>query len=103
MQSNEFFYVCNGAVLKDLSGLLGELRTIDEKNFSYHVNNDKNDFAKWVGDVLKEPELAAKLSKTKNKQEMVNQIEKRLKALLKLNKTNKDAVISKIKEAMLNG
>ena len=38
----------------------------DEQTYSYHVNLQKNDFAKWVNDVLLFPELSESLKISKS-------------------------------------
>ena len=96
-----YFYVCNGAVLKDMSGLLSELKSMDDLTFLYHVNNEKNDFYNWVKEVLKDETLASKINKAKKKAEMISAVEQRLKNLNKpRNMKDKKATISEIKEAI---
>lgn len=101
LDPNQYFYVKNGAVLKDLEDLLNELKTIDEESFLYHVNTEKNDFLSWIMDSIKDEELAEKLIKVKKKDKMIEIIDKRLK---KLNKEkysfNKKNIINQIKGAV---
>lgn len=52
------FKLVSGGELKNLNELLTALKNMDVKTFSHHVNDDKNDFANWVRDVLKDEELA---------------------------------------------
>ncbi len=35
---------------------------MSEVNYLFHVNDDKNDFVKWIRDVIKDKELANRLS-----------------------------------------
>ena len=63
------FFVSNGHVLTQLSDLVLELGSIDEGTFSHHVNNQKNDFAQWVQDVLHDKVLAGKLRKAATRAE----------------------------------
>ncbi len=61
------FYVHNGEVLKNLLDLADSLETMPNNVFIYHVNEQKNDFANWVKDVLGEPVLAEELYLIKEK------------------------------------
>ena len=51
--------------------------------FNYHVNDslDKNDFAKWIWEVLDDEELAARLHKIYDKDKYIDIIEQRIKEL----------------------
>lgn len=100
----KYFYVCNGAVLTNMEEMLNELNKIDEASFLHHVNTEKSDFYNWTRDVLEDGWLARKLAVTKDKNEMISLIEKRLKVLSKSKgKKDKKAIISQIKETIANG
>jgi hypothetical protein len=59
--------VYEGPVLANLRDLRDALASMDDVTFVYHVNEDKNDFANWVRDVLNDVELSRKLSRTKRR------------------------------------
>jgi hypothetical protein len=99
MDSESYFYVCNGAVLKDLEDLLRELNNMDDGSFYFHVNSEKNDFYNWVNFVLQDSVLAKKMQKVKDRKKMIDVIEKRLRTLAKSVKRNKNKIISQIKGA----
>lgn len=61
------FYVCSGEVLKSMLDLADSLETMQTDVFIYHVNEQKNDFANWIKDVLCEPVLAEELYLIKDK------------------------------------
>ena len=63
------FWVNNGPVLSNLKDLHKALIRMSDKQFAYHVNRGKNDFAAWVRGVLSEEEVARKLLKAKTKRE----------------------------------
>lgn len=65
------FYLHSGELLCSLEDLADALGRIPESEFLYHVPGYKNDFAKWVGDVLELPDLAKKLSKLSSQTEML--------------------------------
>jgi len=60
------FYLHNGKVLHNLDELSNELITMDKETFNHHVNEQKNDFSRWINDIFKAPELAGELQMTKD-------------------------------------
>ena len=70
------FWVNNGPVVKNLFELKNAILEMSDEKFDYHTKRDGNDFAKWVGDILGEKKLAAKLARTKTKKVTVKAIEK---------------------------
>ncbi len=73
------FWTCNGAILKDLKELKDTLKRMDKNTFVYHVNKEKNDFSKWVEEVLGDAELAKKIAKDKILTAMLKDVETHLK------------------------
>ncbi len=73
------FWVNNGFVLKNLKDLKEALLKMNEETFKYHVNKEKNDFAAWVKDALKNNTLASKLLKTKSIESAVKAVDNVLK------------------------
>lgn len=61
------FWVHYGPVLGNLRDLEKALETMSEEQFRYHANKGKNDFAKWVKDVLRDDDLAKKLQDAKTR------------------------------------
>lgn len=61
------FWVYEGPVLGNLRDLRDALASMDDATFVYHVNDEKNDFANWVRDVLDDADLARKLSRVKRR------------------------------------
>jgi hypothetical protein len=59
----EFVFYCrDGKILKNLKELRDGLANMSDETYLYHVNESKNDFARWVRDVIKDNELADKFS-----------------------------------------
>lgn len=73
------FWINNGPILKNLNDLKNALLKMSEGSFKYHVNKEKNDFANWVKNVLKDSVLADKLAKTKTLKSAAKAVEDRLK------------------------
>jgi len=59
--ADEVFWCHDGRVIKNLDELGVALREMSDDTFRYHVTADRNDFSKWVEDVIGDHELSAKL------------------------------------------
>lgn len=79
----EAFWTCHGTVIRNIYELLSTIKVLNDFAFKYHVNTDnkKNDFAKWVEEVLKDKELGKRLKNIYDKDLYVGIIEKRIKEL----------------------
>lgn len=65
--SDHYFFVNDGTVLKNVLDLSKQLDKMDNDIFEHHVNETKNDFATWINHIFKEKKLAKELLKTTNK------------------------------------
>ena len=74
------FWVHNGPVLKSLDELRDTLKNMSDDTFAHHVFGDKNDFAKWADEALRDLALSKKLLKCKTSANMFNVVEKHLKS-----------------------
>ncbi|GBR77389.1 hypothetical protein RDn1_048 [Candidatus Termititenax dinenymphae] len=70
------FYFCNGQIVSRLNELPQILRNIDDSTFNYHINQTKNDIASWIRDVFLQKDLAAQITKSRNRTEIVAALEK---------------------------
>ena len=59
--SNQFV-LSDGRRLANVFELIEVLDDISSDVFTAHVNETKNDFSKWIGDVFEDKELAEKIS-----------------------------------------
>jgi Domain of unknown function (DUF5679) len=59
--ADKVFWCHDGRVMKNLDELSVALREMSEDTFRYHVTADRNDFSKWVEDVIGDHELSAVL------------------------------------------
>ena len=76
----QHFWVCSGAVLGNLRSLQNAFESkMSDADYAYHANRQRNDFAKWVNEVLKDPACAAALRKTKNRHEAAKAVAASLK------------------------
>ena len=58
------FWCRDGRILKNLSELEVALKQMTEETFRYHSNETKNDFSKWVREVIGDEELSRDLQKS---------------------------------------
>jgi Domain of unknown function (DUF5679) len=58
---DKVFWCHDGRMIKNLDELGAALWEMSEDTFRYHVTADRNDFSKWVEDVIGDHELSAEL------------------------------------------
>lgn len=68
------FYVSDGHIISNLVELLRTLEEIDDTQFSYHVNAERNDFAPWVSIVLCDEACAKKIERARTKQAAIEAV-----------------------------
>lgn len=56
-----YFFLHDGRVLKDLFELAENLENISDNIFYHHVNESKHDFANWIKDVFEDKDLAEEI------------------------------------------
>lgn len=80
---NFAFWTCHGSVIRNLYELACTIENLNDEGFIYHVNedNNKNDFAKWILEVIKDKKLAKMLKKIRDKKEYANIIRARINEL----------------------
>lgn len=66
---DKVFWCHNGRAMKNLEELGAALREMAEETFRYHVTEGRNDFSKWVQDVVGDYELSTGLQNTSNKEQ----------------------------------
>jgi len=74
------FFLKDGRKLKSLHELINAFDEMSDEVFHYHVNEEKNDFANWINDVMDEKKLASEI---KNAEDMVQTQLKLLKHAVK--------------------
>jgi len=77
------FVVINGKKIRGLPELALEIEFMEDHVFCHHVNENKNDFANWVREVIGEIELADKLMGINKKEDTQLQILKHIVKSLK--------------------
>ncbi len=77
------FWVNNGPILKNMEELANALESISDDAYCCHANKDKNDFSKWVSEIIGDQKLANDLLSSKNKVSAVKKVKARLNTLKK--------------------
>lgn len=76
--SDKVFYCCSGEVYRNVRELEAGLARMAEDFFVYHVNSEKNDFSKWVQDVIEDGYLAGRLAGCQNRAQALQAVRERL-------------------------
>jgi hypothetical protein len=77
------FWCCDGQILRNLKELGDALNTMTDETYVFHVNPEKNDFANWVRDIIKDEMLAKDLQKETNRVQAVKLVASRRAILTK--------------------
>ena len=75
---NNYFWCQDGKELKSLRDLELALGSMGEATYAYHSNQTKNDFSKWVRDVIGDQKLAADLGKSANPAQAAKSVARRI-------------------------
>ena len=75
------FCFYTGKIAKNLYELIEGIEKLTDQGFVQHVNYSKNDFAKWIRDVLKYPELADHLKHVKHREEFLKVLKREVMML----------------------
>jgi len=75
------FWVNNGVIVKNIQELPGVIEKMSKRVFRYHVNKEKNDFVKWIDEVIGDKGLAKSLSRVRKKESVARRIRTRIKYL----------------------
>ncbi|MBN1503411.1 hypothetical protein JW930_07770 [Candidatus Woesearchaeota archaeon] len=71
VDSRFYFYLSGGKKLKNLQDLIDSLEEMEDNIFNYHVNEKKNDFARWIQDVMGLDNLADNIAGLNSKEEIL--------------------------------
>lgn len=74
-----YFYLANGMTIKNVSGLIVQLKKVKDEVYNHHVTSNNNDFANWIKDIYSDEILAKELMKSKNKKTLIKTLENALK------------------------
>jgi hypothetical protein len=66
---NMVFWCHDGQIFNNIEQLMAGLDQMSDDTFAYHANEDKNDFACWIMDVIGDEALAKDIKGARNKSE----------------------------------
>ena len=72
------FYCHDGKILNNLYELRIALEQMDENTYKHHVTEEKNDFARWVREVLMDSKLSNDLSKCATSRDAMQVVAERI-------------------------
>ncbi|MFC1910543.1 hypothetical protein ACFLXC_04580 [Chloroflexota bacterium] len=75
------FWSRDGGIFRSLEELRDGLKNMELDIYQYHLNENKNDFARWVSDVIGDHELSVELGQAKNGVEAAQIITNRIEVL----------------------
>jgi len=78
IRPSKYFILHNGTIIKNLFELSKALDHMPQDIFTHHVNPNKNDFANWIRDVIKDKKLAEKVESTIKNKEIQKFISKKI-------------------------
>jgi|SRR3989344_3317858 len=81
VEQSTAFYLKSGGIISSLEELALALVTIDDHTYKFHVDPDKNDFANWIRDVLKDQNLAKDIVRARNRISAAKKVSSRIDLL----------------------
>lgn len=75
------FWCHDGKVIKNLRELEEALNGMSDETFHYHSSEGRNDFSKWVREVVGDDKLARDLSKARSRTQASQALAKRISFL----------------------
>ena len=77
------FRCCDGQILRNVKELGDTLNTMTDETYVFHANKEKNDFANWARDIIKDEMLAKDLQKAPNRDKAAKLVASRSATLSK--------------------
>ena len=78
VQEEKRFYVHDGEILNNLYELKTALTKMPHSTYAHHVTDEKNDFARWVREVLIDDKLANDLMKVPTQKDAAKLVAERI-------------------------
>jgi hypothetical protein len=76
--SDYVFRCCDGSTIRSMQELKDALTLMSDETYSYHANLAKNDFSKWVRDVIGDQKLANDLLKSSGRAQAAKAVANRV-------------------------
>ena len=68
------FRCCDGSVFRNMKELRDGLANMSEETYAYHANAEKNDFSRWVREVIGDEKLAVGLQSSTSRIDAAKQV-----------------------------
>lgn len=81
VQDDKRFWCHDGKNIKNLRELRKALIDMSDETFHYHLGEGRNDFSKWIREVVGDDKLAEALSKTKSRMQASQTVAERISLL----------------------
>jgi hypothetical protein len=78
---NQSFWCCDGRIFRNMRALMVGLASMSADTFAYHLNAEKNDFSKWVYDVIEDEKLAEDMEKSTSQRDVAKTVNERFSLL----------------------
>lgn len=75
------FWCHDGKVIKNLRELRKALNDMSDETFHYHLGGGRNDFSKWIREVVGDNELAEALNETRSRMQASQPVAERISFL----------------------
>lgn len=80
---DKVFWCTDGRIFKNMQDLKDALESMTEETYPCHANPEKNDFARWVRDVIEDEQLAKDLEKATSRARAARYVSSRVSILKK--------------------
>jgi len=78
IEGDKRFFSNDGCTLSNLPQLVDCLAHMSDDSFGYHVTAEKNDFSRWIGEVVGDDKLAKDMQSVLNRLEAVDIVRARV-------------------------
>ena len=75
----EYVFWCqDGRIFRDMLELGEAFANMSDETFVFHSNSEKNDFANWVRDIIKDEKLARDLMNSSDREQAAKRVAERV-------------------------
>lgn len=78
------FWCHDGHIFRDMRELAEALGSMTDETFAYHSNGERNDFSKWVRDIIRDEKLAKDLENVLDRNQAATCVVSRIAGLARL-------------------
>ena len=75
------FHCCDGSVFRNMRELCDGLTAMSGESFTFHADENKNDFSQWVQDIIRDEKLSRDLRKSVGQMQAARGVKTRINFL----------------------